>query len=59
MSNGRAQKPLFAGLQAPAIAHNERVASARFGTFGAPERDFPRNRAPARWKFVRQPKRKI
>jgi hypothetical protein len=37
--NGREEKPLFAGLQPPAIAHNELVASARFVTFDVPERD--------------------
>jgi hypothetical protein len=59
MGNGRAEKPLFAGLQLPAIAHNERVASAGFATFDDAARDFPMNRAPARWKFVCRPKRKI
>jgi hypothetical protein len=52
-------KPLFAGLESPAIAHSELAASARFGTFDVPERDFPGNRAPPRWKFVCRPKRKI
>jgi hypothetical protein len=59
MGNGRGEKPLFAGLESPAIAHNERVASARFATFGVPERDFPGNRSPPPWKFVCRQKRKI
>jgi len=32
MGNGPGEKPLFAGLEAPAIAHNEFVAGARFAT---------------------------
>jgi len=52
-------KALFAGLESPAIAHNELVASARFVTFDVPERDFSGNRWPPRWKFVRRSKRKI
>jgi hypothetical protein len=52
------EKPLFPGLESPAIAHNALVASTRFVTFDAPERDFPGNRAPARWKFVGRPKEK-
>jgi hypothetical protein len=59
MGNGLGEKPLFAGLEPPAIAHNELVASARFGTFDVPERDFPRNRSPARWKFVGRPKKNL
>jgi hypothetical protein len=59
MGNGRQEKPLFPGLESPAIAHNERVASARFVAFDVPERDFPGNRSPPRWKFVCRPKRKI
>src|SRR6185437_12196860 len=59
MGNGREEKPLFADLEAPAIAHDERVARARFVTFSVPERDFPRNRSPLRWKFVCRPKRKV
>jgi len=53
------EKPLFPGLEAPAIAHNALAASAGFGTFDAPERDFPGNRSPPRWKFVCHQKRKI
>jgi hypothetical protein len=53
------KKALFAGLESPAIAHNELAASARFGTFDVPERDFPRNRSPPRWKFAPRPQRKI
>ena len=53
------EKPLFAGLESPAIAHSELVANARVATFDVPERDFPGNRSPARWKFVCRPKRKI
>jgi len=52
------EKPLFAGLESPAIAHDELAASARFVTFDVPERDFPGNRSPPRWKFVCRPKRK-
>jgi hypothetical protein len=59
MGNGRGEKLLFAGLESPAIAHNELVASAGFVTFDVPERDFPGNRWPPRWKFVCRPKRKI
>jgi hypothetical protein len=59
MGNGRGEKPLFPGLESPAIAHNGLVASARFVTFDGPERDFPGNRSPPRWKFVYRPKRKI
>jgi len=58
MGNGREEKPLFPGLESPAIAHNELAASARFVTFDVPERDFPGNRSPPRWKFVCRPKRK-
>jgi hypothetical protein len=50
-------KPLFSGLESPAIAHDELVANARFATFDVPERDFPGNRSPPRWKFVCRPKR--
>ena len=53
------EKPLFAGLESPAIAHNELAASAGFVTFDVPERDFPGNCSPLRWKFVCRPKRKI
>jgi hypothetical protein len=42
-----------------AIARNETVASAGFVTFDVPERDFPGNRSPARWKFICRPKTKI
>src|SRR6185312_17151054 len=53
------EKALFTGLESPAIAHNELVASAGGAAFDVPERDFPGNRSPARWKFVSRPKRKI
>src|SRR5690348_2198853 len=33
MGNGREEKPLFAGLESPAIAHHELAASARVGAF--------------------------
>ena len=46
--NGREEKPLFAGLDSPAIAHSELVASARLVTFDVPERDFPGNRVGRR-----------
>jgi hypothetical protein len=52
------KKALFPGLESPAIAHNELVASTGVVTFDVPERDFPGNRSPPRWKFVRRPKRK-
>jgi hypothetical protein len=57
--NGRGEKPLFAALESPAIAHNEVAASAGFVAFGIPERHFPGNRSPPRWRFVYRPKRKI
>jgi hypothetical protein len=57
--NGREKKPLFPDVESPSIAHNERVANARFGAFDVPERDFPGNRSPARWKFMCRSKRKI
>ena len=44
--NGRDEKPLFPGLESPAIAHHELIASARFVTFDGPERDFPGNPSP-------------
>jgi hypothetical protein len=47
------------GRNRRAIAHNAFVASAGFVTFGVPERDFPGNRSPLRWKFIRRPKKKI
>jgi hypothetical protein len=58
MGNGREEKPLFAGLDSQAIAHNERAASAGVVAFDAPQRDFPMNRLPPRWKFVCRPKEK-
>jgi hypothetical protein len=36
------EKPLFAGLESPAIARNELVGSAGFVPFNVPERGFPR-----------------
>jgi hypothetical protein len=59
MGNGQGEKPLFAGLESPAIAHNELAARAGFGAFDVPERDFPGNRSPRRWKFMRRSKKKI
>jgi len=59
MGNGRGKKPLFAGLESPAIVHNELAARARFVAFDVLKRDFPGNRSPPRWKFVSRPKRKI
>jgi hypothetical protein len=53
------KKALFAGFESPAIAHNERAALAGFGAFDVPERDFPGNRSPPRWKFVSRLQRKI
>jgi hypothetical protein len=50
--NGRGEKTLSARLDAPSIAHHELAASAGFGAFDVPERDFPRNRSPLRWKFL-------
>src|SRR5690242_10604666 len=58
MGIGRREKPLFAGLDSPAIAHHELAASARDMTFDVGERDFPMNRSPPRWKFVPRSKRK-
>ena len=46
------------GARIAAIAHNGLAASARFVAFDVPERDFPGNRSPPRWKFVCRPKRK-
>jgi hypothetical protein len=54
--NGRGKKALFAGLESPTIAHHEIVASAGFVAFDVPERDFPGNRSPPRWKFLCRPK---
>jgi hypothetical protein len=51
------EKARFAGLGSTAIAHNALAASARFVAFDVPERDFPGNRAPLRWKFLRRPKK--
>src|SRR5689334_19542484 len=51
-------KAAVCGSRAPAIAHNELVASARFVSFDGPERDFPANRSPPRWKLVCRPKEK-
>jgi hypothetical protein len=53
------KKRLLAGLESPAIAHNELVARARVVAFDVPERDFPGNRQPPRWKFVSRLKGKI
>jgi hypothetical protein len=52
------KKGAVPGLDSPAIGHSELAASAGFGTFDVPARDFPANRSPPRWKFVRRPKRK-
>jgi hypothetical protein len=41
-------KAAVSGLDSPAIAHSELAASAGFGTFHVPERDFPGNRSPQR-----------
>jgi hypothetical protein len=59
MGNGGKEKPPFAGLESPFIAHNELAASAGFVTFDVPERDFPGNRSPLRRKFLRRAERKI
>jgi hypothetical protein len=59
MGNGGEEKPLFAGLESPAIAHHELVASAGFVAFDVPERDFPANRSPPQRKFVCRAKRKV
>jgi hypothetical protein len=53
------EKAAVSSPESPAIAHDERAASARFGAFDVPERDFPGNRSPARWKFVCRPKRNL
>ena len=52
------EKPLFPDFESPAIAHNELVASPRVVTFDVPERDFPGNRSPLRWKFLCDQKEK-
>src|SRR6185312_14295298 len=52
-------KAVVCGPRIAAIAHHEPAARARFGTVHVPERDFPGNRSPPRWKFVCRPKRKI
>jgi hypothetical protein len=57
--NGREEKPLFPDFESPAKAHHERVASAGFGAFDVPEREFPRNRSPLRRQFLCRPQRKI
>jgi hypothetical protein len=59
MGSGRWRKPLFPGLGSPAIARNERVASAGSGAFDARERDSPGNLAPARKEFAFLPKEKL
>jgi hypothetical protein len=59
MGNGRGEKALFPGLESPAIAHKEPAASARFEAFDVPERDFPGNRSPPRWKFLCRPKQNL
>jgi len=52
------EKPLFPGLESPAIAHHELAASVRFGAFGVRSEDFPGNRSPPRWKYVCRPKKR-
>src|SRR6185312_8604661 len=52
-------KAAVAGLESPAIAHNELTARAGFVAFDNPERDFPGNRSAPRWKFAFRPQRKI
>jgi hypothetical protein len=52
------EKPLFARLESPTIAHNELAASARIVAFDVPERDFPGNRSPSRWKYTCRPIKK-
>jgi hypothetical protein len=59
MGNGRGKKPLFPGLESPAIAQNELAASAGFVAFDVPERDFPGNRSPLHWKFLCRPKKNL
>jgi hypothetical protein len=39
MGNGQEEKPLFPGLESPAIAHNELAVSARLAAFDVPQRD--------------------
>jgi hypothetical protein len=51
-------KAAVSGLESPAIAHKELVASPGFVMVDVPERDFPGNRSPARRKFVCRPKKK-
>jgi hypothetical protein len=52
-------KALFPGRESLAIAHNGPAASAGVVAFDVPDRDFPMNRSPLRWKFVSRPQRKI
>jgi hypothetical protein len=47
MGNGLGRKPLFTGLESPAIARNEVAASAGFRAFDARDRNFPVNRGSA------------
>jgi hypothetical protein len=37
MGDGRREKPLFAGLESPSIAHHELAASAGVVVFDVPE----------------------
>ena len=46
------------GIESPAIAHNELVASAGFAAFDAAECDFLGNRDLARREFTVRPKKK-
>jgi hypothetical protein len=57
--NGREEKPLFAGLESPAIAHHELDAGTGFERFDVPERDSPTNSSPVHRKVLFSAKRKI
>jgi hypothetical protein len=44
------EKAAVSGPRTPAIAHDELASNARVGAFDVPQRDFPGNRSPPRWK---------
>src|SRR4051794_38595049 len=58
MGNGSRKMPANTRQNRGAIARNERVARAGFATFDVSERDSPRNRSPARSRFILSTKKK-
>jgi hypothetical protein len=50
------ERPLFMGLESPAIARIELLTSAGVVTFDVAGRDFPGNRSPPRRKFMSRQK---